>query len=52
MVEHGQGPVSYTHLDVYKRQLEDNLMRIFASDWVQKAMKLIGMKEDLSLIHI
>ncbi len=26
--------------------LEDNLMRIFASDWVQKAMKLIGMKED------
>src|SRR5690242_21504762 len=21
-------------------------MRIFASDWVQKAMKLIGMKED------
>ncbi|KRG69954.1 preprotein translocase subunit SecA [Pseudoxanthomonas dokdonensis] len=26
--------------------LEDNLMRIFASDWVQKAMKMIGMKED------
>jgi preprotein translocase subunit SecA len=26
--------------------LEDNLMRIFASDWVQKEMKLIGMKED------
>ncbi len=26
--------------------LEDNLMRIFASDWVQKAMKLMGMKED------
>ncbi|MFT3755809.1 MAG: preprotein translocase subunit SecA [Pseudoxanthomonas sp.] len=26
--------------------LEDNLMRIFASDWVQKAMKLIGMKEE------
>ena len=26
--------------------LEDDLMRIFASDWVQKAMKLIGMKED------
>ncbi len=26
--------------------LEDNLMRIFASDWVQKAMRLIGMKED------
>ena len=26
--------------------LEDNLMRIFASDWVQKAMKMIGMKEE------
>jgi len=26
--------------------LEDNLMRIFASDWVQKAMRLIGMKEE------
>ena len=26
--------------------LEDNLMRIFASDWVQKAMRLMGMKED------
>ena len=26
--------------------LEDNLMRIFASDWVQKAMARMGMKED------
>ncbi len=26
--------------------LEANLMRIFASDWVQKAMRLMGMKED------
>ncbi len=26
--------------------LEDNLMRIFASDWVQKAMRAMGMKED------
>jgi preprotein translocase subunit SecA len=26
--------------------LEDNLMRIFAADWVQRAMKLLGMKED------
>ncbi|MBB5208794.1 preprotein translocase subunit SecA [Chiayiivirga flava] len=26
--------------------LEDNLMRIFAADWVQRAMKFIGMKED------
>ncbi|MFT4256993.1 MAG: preprotein translocase subunit SecA [Pseudoxanthomonas sp.] len=26
--------------------LEDNLMRIFATDWVQKAMRMIGMKED------
>ncbi|KAF1713228.1 preprotein translocase subunit SecA [Pseudoxanthomonas sangjuensis] len=26
--------------------LEDNLMRIFASDWVQKAMRMIGMKEE------
>ncbi|GAB2670013.1 preprotein translocase subunit SecA [Arenimonas aestuarii] len=26
--------------------LEDNLMRIFASDWVQKAMRGMGMKED------
>jgi len=26
--------------------LEDSLMRIFASDWVQKAMKFLGMKED------
>jgi preprotein translocase subunit SecA len=26
--------------------LEDNLMRIFASDRVQKAMRLMGMKED------
>ena len=26
--------------------LEDNLMRIFASDWVQKAMRDMGMKED------
>jgi preprotein translocase subunit SecA len=26
--------------------LEDNLMRIFASDWVQRAMKMLGMKDD------
>jgi len=26
--------------------LEDNLMRIFAADWVQRAMKLLGMKDD------
>ncbi|MCX7556498.1 preprotein translocase subunit SecA [Xanthomonadaceae bacterium JHOS43] len=26
--------------------LEDSLMRIFASDWVQRAMKFLGMKED------
>jgi len=26
--------------------LEDNLMRIFASDWVHKAMTRMGMKED------
>ncbi len=26
--------------------LEDNLMRIFASDWVQKAMAFLGMKEE------
>ena len=26
--------------------LDDNLMRIFASDWVQKAMRMMGMKED------
>lgn len=26
--------------------LEDSLMRIFASDWVQKAMRMMGMKED------
>ncbi|MFA5590370.1 MAG: preprotein translocase subunit SecA [Lysobacteraceae bacterium] len=26
--------------------LEDSLMRIFASDWVQRAMQLLGMKED------
>jgi preprotein translocase subunit SecA len=26
--------------------LEDNLMRIFAADWVQRAMKFLGMKED------
>ena len=26
--------------------LEDNLMRIFASDWVQKAMTRMGMKDD------
>ena len=26
--------------------LEDNLMRIFAADWVQNAMRRIGMKED------
>jgi preprotein translocase subunit SecA len=26
--------------------LEDNLMRIFASDWVQKAMRGMGMKEN------
>ena len=26
--------------------LEDNLMRIFAADWVQKAMRGMGMKED------
>ncbi len=26
--------------------LEDNLMRIFATDWVQKAMRMMGMKED------
>ena len=26
--------------------LEDSLMRIFASDWVQKAMRFLGMKED------
>ena len=26
--------------------LEDNLMRIFAADWVQKAMAFLGMKEE------
>ncbi|MBS7457733.1 preprotein translocase subunit SecA [Coralloluteibacterium stylophorae] len=26
--------------------LDDNLMRIFAADWVQKAMRMMGMKED------
>ncbi|HJW47646.1 MAG TPA: preprotein translocase subunit SecA [Lysobacter sp.] len=26
--------------------LEDNLMRIFAADWVQKAMERMGLKED------
>src|SRR5690606_2783887 len=26
--------------------LEDNLMRIFAADWVQKAMRMMGMKDD------
>ncbi|HHW4678350.1 MAG TPA: preprotein translocase subunit SecA [Xylella sp.] len=26
--------------------LEDSLMRIFASEWVQKVMRLMGMKED------
>jgi preprotein translocase subunit SecA len=26
--------------------LEDSLMRIFATDWVQKAMRMMGMKED------
>ena len=26
--------------------LEDNLMRIFASEWVQRAMRMMGMKED------
>ena len=26
--------------------LEDNLMRIFAADWVAKAMRFMGMKED------
>ncbi|WP_395794203.1 preprotein translocase subunit SecA [Aquimonas sp.] len=26
--------------------LEDNLMRIFAADWVQKAMAFLGMKDD------
>jgi len=26
--------------------LEDNLMRIFAAEWVQKAMRMMGMKED------
>ena len=26
--------------------LEDNLMRIFAADWVQRAMKFLGMKDD------
>jgi preprotein translocase subunit SecA len=26
--------------------LEDNLMRIFAADWVQRAMAFLGMKED------
>ena len=26
--------------------LEDNLMRIFAADWVQKAMRGMGMKDD------
>jgi preprotein translocase subunit SecA len=26
--------------------LEDSLMRIFAADWVQRAMKFLGMKDD------
>ena len=29
--------------------LEDNLMRIFAADWVARAMRLMGMKEDESI---
>ncbi len=31
--------------------LEDDLMRIFASDWVSKVMEKIGMKEDEPIEH-
>ncbi|MFN7519555.1 MAG: preprotein translocase subunit SecA [Lysobacteraceae bacterium] len=30
----------------FYRSFEDNLMRIFASDWLQKAMARMGMQED------
>ena len=54
MKSHGLTPVSYTHLDVYKRQaydsFEDPELR-----YRQRYVDLVvndGVKETLSLIHI
>ena len=53
-------PVSYTHLDVYKRQVSSRVSPIAALDFVREAMvaqqqemgKAKGIVMDLSLIHI
>ena len=43
-------PVSYTHLDVYKRQI---LRRARMAGWLMKRVRMReGKKQELSLIHI
>ena len=45
-------PVSYTHLDVYKRQLVDGLLEELNCDVVFKIPIFGGIPIYLSLIHI
>ena len=41
-------PVSYTHLDVYKRQI----LSLNQEEFVQTAFQQLGLPSYLSLIHI
>ena len=43
--------VSYTHLDVYKRQLEDDLMRLFGSERLMGVFNALGVPEGEQLQH-
>ena len=52
----GYRPVSYTHLDVYKRQGaddEDNIVKLInLIDKSDKTDEILGALRNLSLIHI
>ena len=52
-VAEGMNPVSYTHLDVYKRQAQDNIdevIKIIRSSFCKFSSEITGIS--LSLIHI
>ena len=44
LVEHNRQSVSYTHLDVYKRQSEDNSIQI-ANEYIEKDPRFILLKQ-------
>ena len=47
----GCGAVSYTHLDVYKRQTDDSLLKMLYLAMMDITKKWTGRRQDWSLIH-